>query len=318
MNKINKAEKISVVIPVYNGAATITKLVERLNQCFDQHYELELILVNDGSKKDNSAKVCEQLAVQYANIIFLDLSKNYGEHNAVMAGLNYVSGDCAIIMDDDNQNPPEELFKLIEEFERGFEVVYSRYEKKQHHFFRNLMSNFNGMVATFILNKPSSLYLSSFKLISKYVVSKIIQYQGAYPYIDGLIFWITDNVTSVTVRHNAREEGSSNYTLKKLISLWLNMFFNFSLIPLRMITFLGVVTSVIAFFGIIWVIFSKIQDPNLPLGWASILIAILFIGSMQMIGIGVLGEYLGRFFLNSNKRPQYSIKRVFRNGKINN
>lgn len=313
---VNTVKRVSVVIPVYNGADTIGQLCQKLMQSFQGQYELELVLVNDGSPKDNSAEVCTLLAQAHHNVVFIDLSTNFGEHNAVMAGLNHCTGDCTIIMDDDFQNPPEEVFKLIDEFKKGPEVVYSRYEKKEHHFFRNLGSRFNGFVATLMLGKPADLYLSSFKLISPFLVRKITEYEGAYPYIDGLIFRVTRNYSTVLVQHNARSVGESNYTLKKLISLWLNMFVNFSILPLRVVTLTGLVFSALSFLGIFWVVISKINDPSTPMGWASLLAAVLFLGSVQLICLGIVGEYLGRLFLNSNKRPQFSIRRIHRHGQI--
>jgi len=312
----NPVQRVSVVIPVYNSSVTIGDLSYRLIQSFEGRYGLELILVNDGSTKDDSAEVCVLLAQQFHNIVFIDLSTNFGEHNAVMAGLNHCTGDCTIIMDDDFQNPVEEVFKLIDEFKKGAEVVYSRYENKKHHFLRNLGSRFNGYVATLMLDKPADLYLSSFKLISPFLVKKITDYDGAYPYIDGLIFRVTRNYATVLVEHNARSVGESNYTLKKLISLWLSMFVNFSILPLRMVTLIGLLFSALAFLGVFWVIMSKINDPSTPMGWSSLLVAVLFLGSIQLVSLGILGEYLGRLFLNSNKRPQFSIRRIHRHGQV--
>jgi glycosyltransferase involved in cell wall biosynthesis len=312
----NDVQRVSVVIPVYNGADTIGDLCRRLMQSFEGRYALELVLINDGSPKDNSAEVCAQLAKQFHNIVFIDLSTNFGEHNAVMAGLNHSTGDCTIIMDDDFQNPPEEVFKLIDEYKKGAEVVYSRYEKKKHHFLRNLGSRFNGYVATLMLGKPADLYLSSFKLISPFLVRKITEYEGAYPYIDGLIFRVTRNYATVLVEHNVRSVGESNYTIKKLISLWLNMFVNFSILPLRVVTLMGLLFSALAFLGVFWAVISKLNDPSTPMGWASLLVAVLFLGSIQLVCLGILGEYLGRLFLNSNKRPQFSIRRIHRHGQV--
>jgi undecaprenyl-phosphate 4-deoxy-4-formamido-L-arabinose transferase len=147
-------------------------------------------------------------------------------------------------------------------------------------------------------------------------VNKITEYEGAYPYIDGLIFRVTRNYATVLVEHNARSVGESNYTLKKLISLWLNMFVNFSILPLRLVTLMGLLFSVLAFLSIFWVMISKINDPFTPMGWSSLLVAVLFLGSIQLVCLGILGEYLGRLFLNSNKRPQFSIRRIHRHGQV--
>ena len=194
----------------------------------------------------------------------------------ILCGLNYVSGDYIAIIDDDFQNPPSEIIKLVNEaIKNNSDVVYSKYEKKKHHWFRNLGSKFNDMVATWLLNKPKGLYLSSFKLIKKEVVKEIIKYHGPFPYIDGLLLRVTDNISSVVVEHSKRAEGESNYTLDKLIALWLNMFVNFSIKPLRIATVVGGLISFFSFFLGIYFIADKIINPATPMGWTSLIVSVL-------------------------------------------
>src|SRR5687767_4758790 len=223
--------RVSIVIPVYRGGESIAHLVPALRESLSAYYELEIILVNDGSP-DHSAAVCRGLAADFEEVKFVNLSRNFGEHNAVMAGLRYVTGECAVIMDDDCQNPPEEVTKLVEELCRGYDVVFACYEKKHHSWLRNLGSRFNNEVATILLHKPRDLYLSSFKAISRFAIDEVVRYSGPYPYLDGLLLRFTSNYSRVTVRHVSRAGGSSGYTMRKLISLWLNMFTNFSVLPL--------------------------------------------------------------------------------------
>ena len=198
------------------------------------------MLVNDGSK-DNSHQVCEEIFHKYPNVVtYLRLARNFGEHNAVMAGLRHAVGDYAVIMDDDFQNPPEEVTRLVQEAERGdFDVVYSFYDEKKHNWFRNLGSTFNGWVAHFMLNKPKGLYLSSFKCLNRFLIREIVKYDAPFPYIDGLILSLTDNIGTVRVRHNERSQGRSGYTFRKLVRLWLSMFVNFSIMPLRLSLIMG-------------------------------------------------------------------------------
>ena len=210
--------KLSICIPVYNGADTIGKLVEKLQETF-KIYEVEIVMANDGSR-DNSSEVCQKLVENYSNCRFIDLRRNNGEHNAVMCTLNYCTGDYAVIIDDDLQNPPEEILKLLEEIQKGYDVVYSKYHQKKHHWFRNFGSKINDIFATWLLEKPKNLYLCSFKIINRAVINEIIKYKGPFPYIDGLILRCTSNISSVFVQHNARTSGKSNYTLSKLIHLW--------------------------------------------------------------------------------------------------
>ncbi len=299
-------KKLSIVIPVYNGALTISTLVEEVFKVITT-YELEIILVNDGSK-DNSEDVCEKLAAA-KKVKFISLRKNFGEHNAVMCGLNYSTGDYVAIIDDDFQNPPNEILNLVTEAEKGFDVVYSKYKIKNHHFFRNIGSKINDFVATSLLSKPKNLYLSSFKVIRKEVVDEIIKYRGPFPYIDGLLLRVTRNISSVFVEHNARQEGKSNYTFQKLLSLYFNMFFNFSIKPLRIFTISGAIIFLIGILLSIYFAIDLMLHPNIPAGWTSVIVAILTFSGFQTMFIGLLGEYLGKQYLDQNGTPQWVVKK---------
>jgi glycosyltransferase involved in cell wall biosynthesis len=236
---------LSVVIPVYHGAITVQKLVESAQEQLKE-YSFEIVLINDGSK-DDSEKKCLELAEKFDNVSFLSLRKNFGEFQAVMCGLNHTKGDYTVIIDDDFQNPPSEIIKLLETAQKGdFDVVYGQYDEKKHHQFRNFGSWFVNQVTTSLFQKPQDLYLSSFKIIKKEVVEGICKYKGPYPYIDGLIFNVTDNVGKVTVQHNDRQNGESNYTAKKLASLFLNIIFGYSLLPVRLSLFLGFLSTFVA------------------------------------------------------------------------
>jgi len=307
---MKNSRKISICIPVYNGAKTIQNLVHEVREKLN-FYELEVILVNDGSK-DDSESVCIELSQKYDFIKFIALRKNFGEHNAVLCGLNYASGDYVVIIDDDFQNPPSEILKLIEKADcDDCDVVYSKYSKKKHHWLRNIGSKFNDMVATWLLDKPKGLYLSSFKLINKEVVAEIIKYKGPFPYIDGLLLRVTDNIQSVTVEHSKREVGESNYTLGKLISLWLNMFVNFSIKPLRLVLVSGLIISLLSLIVGIFFIFEKLANPQLSVGWTSLMVSILFLSGVQLMFMGLLGEYLGKQYLDQNKTPLSVIKKEY-------
>ncbi len=300
--------KISVVIPVYNAAATVLEVVKAVVKEFeDSNYEI--VLINDGST-DETEKICEKIALEDSKVLFISLRKNFGEHNAVICGLNYVSGDYTVIIDDDFQNPPAEIKKLIQTALNGeFDVVYSKYTDKKHSFFRNLGSKINGKIANWVLQKPKNLYLSSFKLIHKEVVKEIIKYKGPFPYIDGLILRVTRNIGSVEVNHNKRAEGKSNYTLRKLISLYFNMFFNFSVRPLRFFTISGFIIFIIGLGFSIAFIIEKLIYPETPTGWTSIIIAIITLSGFQIIFLGLIGEYLGKQYLDQNATPQWVVKK---------
>lgn len=290
---------LSVVVPVYNGAKTIIKLVETLKVEL-QKFDFEIILVNDGST-DDSEKVCKILEDKYLNLKFYSLRKNFGEFNAVMCGLNHVNGKYAVIIDDDFQNPPSEILKLLEKAQsENFDVVYSYYVEKKHNFFRNFGSWIVNRLTTSLLQKPSDLYLSSFKLINFEIIQEIIKYKGPYPYIDALIFRVTNNVGKIQVLHNTRLEGESNYTLKRLITLFMTILFGYSILPARIILSIGIFSLLLSIVMIILFVFGFISDWGISV--------FIFLGGVQLTSLGVIGEYVSKAFLSQNQAPQYIEK----------
>ncbi len=303
---------ISVCVPVYNGAHSIARLVEEVAKAL-QKQAVEFVLVNDGSR-DASDAVCTEIAKRREDVTYICLRRNFGEHNAVMCALNHCSGDYAVIVDDDFQNPPSEIQTLLTEIARGYDVVYSKYHSKKHNLFRNLGSRFNDWAATLLIRKPKDLYLSSFKAISRPLIDEIIKYSGPFPYIDGLILRATSCISSVFVEHRARPEGRSNYTLEKLVMLWFNMFVNFSIRPMRAISLLGIGTSAASFILAVAFLIDKIRHPSIPAGWASLALLVLFLGGIQTMALGIIGEYVGKNYLDRNGTPQWTIKTIIRAG----
>ena len=304
--------KISIVIPVYNAQYTIAELVNQLISEIARLYFLEIVLVNDYSS-DDSHNECLKLYNNYGGVVkYLQLAKNFGEHNAVMAGLNKVIGDYVIIMDDDFQNPVDEVLSLINfSVNNNYDVVYTQYVEKKHNIWRNLGSGLNNYMATILLKKPKELYLSSFKCFNKFLAKEIIKYNLPYPYIDGLILRSTCNIGSIKVTHQLRQVGKSGYTLIKLIKLWTNMFTSFSILPLRLSIFLGLFFALIGFFLGIYSVIEHFIDPTLPAGFASITTAIFVFAGIQLISLGMIGEYIGRIFISLNKQPQYTIRQEY-------
>jgi undecaprenyl-phosphate 4-deoxy-4-formamido-L-arabinose transferase len=310
-----EAPALSVVVPVYNGGATIGELVNAL-RALEIAGGLEIVLVVDGSP-DNSLAVCKQLATEPgAPIVLLSLSRNYGEHNAVMAGLARARGSFVITMDDDLQNPPGEVRRLFEYArDGGYDAVYTYYEEKKHAAWRNLGSRFTNWCADHLIDKPRGLYLSSFRCLSAFVREQITAgYEGPFPYVDGLVFQVTQNVGRLQVQHLPRVEGRSNYTLARLFRLWLSMFSNFSVIPLRFATLFGIAFGALGALAAVIVIVEAISDNKPPQGWASLMVAVLVLAGVQLIVVGLIGEYLGRMFLAVNRKPQYLVREVFTRG----
>ena len=299
---------LSVVIPVYNSERTIGPLVDRLQACL-AGLAFEIVLVNDGSV-DQSETVCQQLEEQYEAVQFISLRRNFGEFNAVLCGLNHAAGQYAAIIDDDFQNPPEAILTLLEIAETGnFDVVYSRYAQKEHHWFRNAGSWLVNRLSAYSIGKPGDLYLSSFKLIRREVVDEIIRYRGPYPYIDGLIFRVTRNVGSVEVPHNARTEGRSTYSVQKLVSLFLTVFIGYSLWPIRVFTVFGATLFGLGLLSGLLLLTVDLSGLYAVPGWGIVLWAIGTGLGIQLLFLGVLGEYLGKLFMAHSGLPPYVIKK---------
>ena len=304
---------LSIVIPVYRGATTIRPLVEALS-ALRPAGGLEIVLVNDGSP-DNSGEVCQELVRRApVPLTYVEHARNFGEHNAVMTGLRHASGAYVITMDDDLQNPPEEVVRLYDHARLGnWDVVYTRYGVKQHAGWRNLGSRFANAVADRLLDKPKGLYLSSFRCMSAFVVQSVMRYQGPYPYVDGLIMQVTQRIDSIEVRHLPRAEGRSNYTLRRLVRLWLNLATSFSLAPLRLAVFAGVFMALLGAAGAVATIVEALFLHDTPSGWASTMTVIMLVAGVQSMILGVLGEYVGRTFLSANGKPQGTVRAIERN-----
>lgn len=302
---------LTIIVPVYRGAATIGRLVEAVSQ-LKPSGGLEIILVNDGSP-DDSGDVCRRLAeTATVPLTYIEHARNFGEHNAVMTGLRHARGAYVINMDDDLQNPPEELIRLYDHARLGgWDVVYTRYAKKEHEGWRNLGSRFANQIADSLLDKPKGLYLSSFRCMSAMVVAEVTRYSGPYPYIDGLIMQVTQRISSIEVAHYARADGVSNYNMRRLVRLWLNLATNFSVLPLRLAIFAGVGMGVLGFLVAIIVIIEAIFFET-PSGWASSMMLMLLIAGVQFTILGVMGEYVGRAFLSANGKPQGVVRDVIR------
>ena len=302
---------LSIVIPVYNGADSIGELVAALEELDipDGH---EIVLVVDGSP-DNSLAVCQALVAKAKiPITLIDHARNYGEHNAVMTGLRHTRGAHVINMDDDLQNPPEEVARLLAHAQQtGADVVYTYYDEKQHAGWRNLGSQFTNWVASFVLDKPKDLYLSSFRCMSAFLVQEITRYEGPFPYVDGLILQVTQRIDRLLVRHLPRAVGRSNYTLRRLVRLWMSMFVNFSVMPLRISTLTGFALSVIGAIGAVATVIDAIFIAEPP-GWASLMAALMLLSGVQLMILGIVGEYLGRLYLTANRKPQSVVRSVTR------
>lgn len=302
--------KLSIVIPVYRSQNILPELVNEIKQSTDNlklQDQFELILVSDASP-DGSWQVISDLHKQFGFIKGILLRKNFGQHSATMAGLNYSSGEIVVVMDDDLQHPPSEIGNLMRAINEGADVCYTHYKGRQHAWWKILGSRFSNFIVTLLMNKPIGLYLSSFKAIRREVVLEVIKYDGPYAYLDGLILSVTRSIKSIDIAHQQRHEGKGNYNLKRSISLWLRMATSFSVVPLRMATMLGFSMTILSIIVIGIVLVQKFLYPAVAAGWTSLIAAVLFVGGIQTFCVGMLGEYLGRAYLKINGKPQFVVR----------
>ena len=307
---------LSIVIPVYNSEEILDELINQITSEIRKKINLfedyEIILVNDKSL-DNSWKKIEEIATNQKNVIGINLSKNFGQHNALMAGIKNSRGDFLITMDDDLQHPPNYIIEIINKLNQGFDVCYTKYENNKYSFFKKLGSAINDKVANIVLDKPKNIYLSSYRGIKRNVINELKKFDGPYVYLDGVILNVTSNIGSINIKHNKRLKGNSGYSFKKLFSLWLKVFTNSSIFPLRMASVTGFIVTIISLFFAVLLIIFKIRNPEIPQGWTSVATFIFFFSGVQLLALGIIGEYIGRIFINLNQKPQYIIKEQIRN-----
>lgn len=301
---------LSLVIPVYGSEPVLPELVRRLQAMFDQQArpsgDYELILVCDCSP-DRSWAVIRGLAQQYPWVRGILLRMNAGQHNALMAGFSQARGRVIVTMDDDLQHAPEDIPLLLAELAQGRDVVYARFKSRKHSAWKIAGSRLNDLVAGYLMNKPKGLYLSPFRAMTAAIRDDILRYQGPYVYVDGLILSVTRNIGTVEVDHHERYAGDSGYSLRKSISLWLKMATNFSIVPLRITSFVGLCFAGLGFVLALVLIIQKLTLDRMPIGWSSLIVTVLIVGGVQLLALGMLGEYLGRVLLILNSRPQYVV-----------
>lgn len=301
--------KISYVIPCYRSMQTLEDVVQEIKEAMQKmkEYTYEIVLINDCSPDDTISTI-RKLCKEDDNIIGLDMAKNFGQHAALMAGFRHATGDIVVCLDDDGQTPANEVDKLIAKIDEGYDVVYAKYDEKKHSAFRNLGSWMNKKMTEVLLGKPKDLYISSYFAARRYVIDEMKRYNNAYPYVIGLVLRTTNKICNVSVTHREREIGTSGYSLSKLLALWINGFTSFSVKPLRVATFGGIVVAVIGFLFIIYIFINKLINPIVPLGWSSTTAVVLIIGGFILAVLGMIGEYIGRIYICINDSPQYVIR----------
>lgn len=299
-------KEISVVIPVYKSEKCIPELTKQISDTL-KDFNWELILVNDCSP-DNSWTEIKKIAAENNNITGINLRKNGGQDLAILAGLNHAKGKWIVIMDDDLQHSPYDIPKLYTQAQKGFDVVYADFKQKKQKLWKNLGSWLNGKVSEITLGKPKGIYLSPFKIISGSVVKEMCKLNNLFPYIDGLIFQVTKNITQINIEHHKREYGKSNFTLVKSMQVFFRMMFGFSTFPLNFATYIGFFSSTMGFVLAIYFLVKFLLGLEPLTGWTSLIMVILILGGLILLALGIIGKYIGQMYLTINNSPKYIVK----------
>ena len=309
-------KKISFVIPCYRSEHMLDSVVQEIVNTMNvvNNYIYEIILVNDCSP-DGTFKKIKELSEKYKSIVGVNLARNFGQHAALMAGFHQVTGEIVVCLDDDGQTPAGEVENLLIKIEEGYDVVYASYESKQHSLFRNWGSWVNSKMTEVMLGKPEHLMITSYFAARRFVVEEMLRYENCYPYVIGLVLRTTKNICNVPVQHRQRQEGSSGYTLGKLISLWLNGFTSFSVKPLRMATYFGIFSATCGLLYLIYILVLYFSVHSAPLGWSSTTAILLLLGGVILVVLGLIGEYVGRIYMCANMAPQFVIREIIKSEK---
>ena len=302
--------KISFVIPCYHSAQTVGNVVRDIvdTVLVRSEFQYEIILVNDNPPDDTWRVICE-MCRNNPNIHGICFTKNFGQHAALMAGYRKVTGDIVVSLDDDGQDPPQEMFKLIDALNEKTDLVYAKYIQKKRSLFRNFGSKVNDWMVQWLLNKPKELYLASYYAAKRFIIDEMVKCENPFPYIDGLALRSTSEYINVDIVHKERAAGNSGYSIAKLVGLWMNGLTSFSVKPLRIATFSGFCISLFGLVLAIIIIIQKlILKDAVSAGWPSIMTVVLILDGAIMIMLGLVGEYVGRIYVTMNKSPQYVIK----------
>lgn len=299
---------ISIVVPCYNSEGTIEKVVEETISTFGRlkGYECEMVLVNDSSR-DGTYEAIRRAAGKYPNVIGVNLAKNFGQHNALMAALHYVSGEAVIGMDDDLQNHPSQIPQFLEKLEEGYDVVFGVFKERKFSTFKNITGSISRFLLVHLTEQPKDIKMSSFWLARRYVVDKAMEYEGSNVFLQFLFFRTTNNMVDIQVDHFERKVGSSNYNFRRSLKHFLSCL-NYTAVPLRIATFFGMLFSAAGFVGAIVVLIRKIITPSIAIGWSSLMCAMLVFFGFTFLLLGIIGEYIGKLILNVNKTPQFVVR----------
>jgi glycosyltransferase involved in cell wall biosynthesis len=299
---------ISVVIPAYNSELTLSPLIEDLQQVLASLTDdYELILVNDGSR-DDTWRVVRELSQQHSWIRGINLMRNYGQHNALLCGIRAARCEIIVTIDDDGQNPPHEIPRLLQKLEEGYDVVYGPPLQEVHGFWRDLASQMTKMVLQNAMGSEVARSISAFRVFRTFLRDAFETYNGSFISIDVLLTWATTRFAAVRVRQEPRRVGISNYTLRKLITHALNMMTGFSTLPLQLASWIGFIFTVFGFVILAWVIGSYLILGSSVPGFAFLASIIALFSGAQLFALGIIGEYIARMHFRLMDKPAYTVR----------
>lgn len=307
---MGETKQISVVVPVYRSEDNLDALVKELGDALaEAGLEHELILVNDGSPDDSWA-VVQRLAEEHAHVRGVDLLRNYGQHNALLCGIRVAQHDVIVTMDDDLQNPPDQIPLLLEALDEGADVVYGPPKNEKHSMFRRLASQVTKLVLQHAMGAETARSISAFRAFRTRIRDSFAQYHGPYVNIDVLLTWGARHFRTVPVRQDPRRSGSSNYTFRKLVTHTLNMVTGFSTLPLRLATGIGFLFTFMGIVLLFWVIGRYLLEGGSVPGFPFLASAIAIFSGAQLFALGIMGEYLSRMHYRLMDRPPYAKART--------
>lgn len=302
---------ISIIIPVYNSENIILKTVASLlTEIKKNNYEAEIILINDGSP-DQSWRVIKTIAEEHSIVKSINLVKNYGQHNAVLCGFKHSKNNYIITMDDDLQNPPSEIKHLVDKIsESDYDLVFGKFKEKKHAAYRKIGSKLIGYLNYKVFNKPKNITLTNFRIIRRDLIQRVLKHKTAYPYIPGMLLMYSSKMANTMVEHHDREDGHSNYTMKKIVSLMSRLLINYSSYPLRMLSSIGIIVSFLSFFlGSMYLIKGLVTETPVQ-GWTTLVVLTSFLGGFIIVLLGVIGEYLSRILDQISSEDSYFVKEI--------
>lgn len=310
--------KISFIIPCYRSEHTVSAVIDEIVKKVAERsgLECEIIAVNDQSP-DKVLEVLKAWAADMPRLKVIDLAKNMGKHAALMAGYAYATGEIIVNVDDDGQCPLDRLWDLLAPLDDGYDVSFAAYRVKKESALKRIGSRMNDLMARVLINKTKGLQITNYSAMKRFVCDEILRYHNAYPYIDGLILRTTSRIANVEMEERDRMSGSTGYTFRKSLSLWINGFTAFSVKPLRFASLLGFFMSIVGFLFSLVVIIRKIVNPSIAIGYSSLMAVLVFVGGMLMIMLGIIGEYVGRIYISINSSPTYVIRQTWNcNGEV--